>query len=146
MVSRDPSSTLIAKPHSVERGAGLGRDLGQEQDSAWSGGRTQHREEAGLSMEWGLGRDLGWGQDSAWSRDWAETWAEGRTQHGQGTGLSVDRGQDSADLGRGQDSAWSGGRTQRGAVAGLKNLGPSTCPSGPQRSASATILPLTPPT
>lgn len=53
MVSRDPSSTPITKPHSVEQGAGLGRDLGQEQDSAWSGGRTQHREGAGLSMERG---------------------------------------------------------------------------------------------
>lgn len=111
MVSRDPSSTLIAKPHSVERGAGLGRDLGQEQDSAWSGGRTQRREGAGLSMEWGLGRDLGWGQDSAWSRDWAETWAEGRTQHGQGTGLSVDGGR--------TRQTWAKGRTQHGAVAGL---------------------------
>ena len=71
----------------------------------------------------------------------------GRTQHREGAGLSVETGRTQRGAGaglsieRGQDSAWSWGRTQHGEGAGLKNLGPSTCPSGPERSASATILP-----
>lgn len=82
MVSRDPSSSPITKPHGVERGQDSAR---RWQDSAWSG------------QDWA---DLGWGQDSR-MRGPTHTPRGQRAQRAPPSYLPPPRPQHEATAGRG---------------------------------------------